>query len=182
MPENISSKKDRYISKYDIAPQVADILASDKYYSELFEKSHDDVNAKDIANLITTDLMGLVDTREKRNSSKLTSTHLSELINALTKKTITRTSAKGILQDMVKTGNSLNTILEKSDQNQISNSDELSKIVSDVLLNEENAANEAKLKPETINFLVGKVMQKTNGKADPIITLKIIKEKLGIPG
>jgi len=182
MPENISSKKERYISKYDIAPQVADILASDKYYSELFEKSHDDVNAKDIANLITTDLMGLVDTREKRNSSKLTSTHLSELINALTKKTITRTSAKGILQDMVKTGNSLNTILEKSDLNQISNSDELSKIVSDVLLNEENAANEAKLKPETINFLVGKVMQKTNGKADPIITLKIIKEKLGIPG
>jgi len=86
----------------------------------------------------------------------------------------------GILQDMIKTGNSLSVILEKSDLNQISNHDELSKIISDVLLNEENAANEARLKPETINFLVGKVMQKTKGKADPIITLEILKEKLGI--
>ena len=180
MPENISSKKERYISKYNIAPQVADILASDKYYSELFEKSHSENDAKDIANLITTDLMGLVDTREKRDSSKLLATHLSELVDAIAKKRITRTSAKDILQDMIKTGNSLSVILEKSDLNQISNHDELSKIISDVLLNEENAANEARLKPETINFLVGKVMQKTKGKADPIITLEILKEKLGI--
>ena len=166
--------------RYDIAPQVADILASDKYYSELFEKSHDDVNAKDIANLITTDLMGLVDTREKRDSSKLLATHLSQLVDAIAKKRITRTSAKNILQDMIKTGNSLSVILEKSDLNQISNRDELAQIISDVLTNEENAANEARLKPETINFLVGKVMQKTKGKADPITTLEILKEKLGI--
>ena len=57
---------------------------------------------------------------------------------------------------------------------------ELSQIISGILSNEENAVNEAKLKPETINFLVGKVMQKTKGKADPIITLEILKEKLGI--
>ena len=36
----------------------------------------------------------------------------------------------------------------------------------------------AKSKPETINFLVGKVMQKTKGKADPTITLEILKDKL----
>jgi len=180
MPENISSKKERYMSKYNIAPQVAEILASDKYYSELFDKSHNEINAKDIANIITTDLMGLVDTREKRDTSKLSPSHLSQLTDAIRKKSITRTSAKDILQDMVKTGNSLNTILEKSDLNQISNYEELSKIVSDVLLEEIDAANVAKSKPETINFLVGKVMQKTKGKADPTITLEILKKELGI--
>ena len=180
MPENISSKKERYMSKYSIAPQVAEILASDKYYSELFDKSHNETNAKDIANIITTDLMGLVDTREKRDASKLSPSHLSQLTDAIRKKSITRTSAKDILQDMVKTGNSLNTILEKSDLNQISNYEELSKIVSDVLLEETDAANVAKSKPETINFLVGKVMQKTKGKADPTITLEILKKELGI--
>ena len=180
MPENISSKKERYMSKYSIAPQVAEILASDKYYSELFDKSHNEINAKDIANIITTDLMGLVDTREKRDTSKLSPSHLSQLTDAIRKKSITRTSAKDILQDMVKTGNSLNTILEKSDLNQISNYEELSKIVSDVLLEETDAANVAKSKPETINFLVGKVMQKTKGKADPTITLEILKKELGI--
>jgi len=180
MPENISSKKERYMSKYNIAPQVAEILASDKYYSELFDKSHNEINAKDIANIITTDLMGLVDTREKRDTSKLSPSHLSQLTDAIRKKSITRTSAKDILQDMVKTGNSLNTILEKSDLNQISNYEELSKIVSDVLLEEADAANVAKSKPETINFLVGKVMQKTKGKADPTTTLEILKKELGI--
>ena len=180
MPENISSKKERYMSKYNIAPQVAEILASDKYYSELFDKSHNEINAKVISNIITTDLMGLVDTREKRDASKLSPSHLSQLTDAIRKKSITRTSAKDILQDMVKTGNSLNTILEKSDLNQISNYEELSKIVSDVLLEEADAANVAKSKPETINFLVGKVMQKTKGKADPTITLEILKKELGI--
>ena len=178
MPENISSKKERYVSKYNIAPQVAEILASDKYYSDLFEKSHNETNAKDVANLITTDLMGLVDTREKREISKLSSIHISKLIDAIRKKSITRTSAKDILQEMVKTGNSLDKILEKNDLNQISNRDELTKIVSDVLLEEPDAADEAKSKPETINFLVGKIMQKTKGKADPTITLEILKGEL----
>ena len=36
MPESISSKKERFVEKFNIAPQVADILASDRYYSDLF--------------------------------------------------------------------------------------------------------------------------------------------------
>jgi aspartyl-tRNA(Asn)/glutamyl-tRNA(Gln) amidotransferase subunit B len=63
MPESISVKKERYISKYGIVLQVADVLASDKYFSELFEKANNETNAKDIANMITTDIMGLLDTR-----------------------------------------------------------------------------------------------------------------------
>ena len=72
----------------------------------------------------------------------------------------------------------MDKILEKNDLNQISNRDELTKIVSDVLLEEPDAADEAKSKPETINFLVGKIMQKTKGKADPTITLEILKGEL----
>ena len=73
LPESISSKKERFVEKFYIAPQVADILASDKYYSDLFENAHSNSDAKDIANLITTDLMGFVDTKEKREESKLLS-------------------------------------------------------------------------------------------------------------
>ena len=83
MPESISSKRDRYVNQYEIPGQVADILSSDKFFADLFEKSHDDLNAKEIANIITTDLMGFVDTREKREGLKLTSQHLAELANAI---------------------------------------------------------------------------------------------------
>ena len=43
---------------------------------------------------------------------------------------------------------------------------------------EKQAVIDAKERPETINFLVGKVMQKTKGKADPVKTLELIKSKL----
>ena len=43
---------------------------------------------------------------------------------------------------------------------------------------EEKAVAETKQKPDTINYLVGKVMRKTKGKADPTTTLEILRKKL----
>ena len=179
MPESISSKKERYVEKYDIAPQVADILSSDRYYSDLFEKAHDESNAKDIANLITTDLLGFIDTREKRDTSKVTSQHLSDLVNAVNSKTLTRNSSKIALQEIVKSGKSVKELLDEMDLGQVSDSSEIENIISQIFEEEKQAVTDAKERPETVNFLVGKVMQKTKGKADPVKTLKLIKSKLG---
>ena len=178
MPESISSKKERFVEKFDIAPQVADILASDKYYSDLFENAYSDLDAKDIANLITTDLMGLVDTKEKREESKLTSQHLSDLVSAINDKTLTRTSSKTALQEIVKSGKSVKELLSEMDLGQVSDSSEIENIIIQVFEEEKQAVLDAKENPETVNYLVGKVMQKTKGKADPTKTLELIKSKL----
>ena len=179
LPESISSKKERFVEKFDIAPQVADILASDKYYSDLFENAHSDSDAKDIANLITTDLMGFVDTKEKREESKLTSQHLSDLVAAINDKTLTRTSSKTALQEIVKSGKSVKELLSEMDLGQVSDSSEIENIIMEVFEEEKQAVLDAKENPETVNYLVGKVMQKTKGKADPTKTLELIKSKLG---
>jgi aspartyl-tRNA(Asn)/glutamyl-tRNA(Gln) amidotransferase subunit B len=178
LPESISSKKERFVEKFDVAPQVADILASDKYYSDLFENAHSDSDAKDIANLITTDLMGFVDTKEKREESKLTSQHLSDLIAAINDKTLTRTSSKTALQEIVKSGKSVKELLTEMDLGQVSDSSEIESIIIQVFEEEKQAVLDAKENPETVNYLVGKVMQKTKGKADPTKTLELIKSKL----
>ena len=178
MPESISSKKERYILKYNIPAQVADVLSSDKFYSDMFEQAHNESNAKDVANLITTDLMGLVDTEEKREKSKLTPQHLTELVNAIEDGKITRTSAKNALFEIVKTGKSPSEVISELDLGQVYDESELTKIVDEVISQEKKAVEEAKMNPQTINFLVGKVMQKTKGKADPTLTLNIIKKKL----
>ena len=180
MPESISSKKERFVEKFDIAPQVADILASDKYYSDLFENAHSDSDAKDIANLITTDLMGLVDTKEKREESKLTSQHLSDLVTAINNKTLTRTSSKIALQEIVKSGKSVKELLIEMDLGQVSDSSEIESIIMEVFEEEKQAVLDAKENPETVNYLVGKVMQRTHGKADPELTLTLLKKSLGI--
>ncbi len=180
MPESIASKRDRYVMEYKIPDQVAEVLSSDKYYAELFDQSHDEKNAKEIANIITTDLMGFVDTREKRENSKLTHSHLKDLANAILSNQITRNSAKTALQEIVHTGKSLSEIISEKDLGNVSDESSISSIIDDVLKEEARAASEVNEKPETVNFLVGKVMQKTKGKADPNLTLNIMKKKLNI--
>jgi len=178
MPESISSKKERYISNYNIPAQVAEVLSSDKFYSDMFEQAHNESNAKDVANLITTDLMGLVDTEEKREKSKLTPQHLTELVNAIENGKITRISAKNALFEIVKTGKSLSEVISELDLGHVFDESELTEIIDEVMSQEKKAVEEAKINPQTINFLVGKVMQKTKGKADPALTLNLIKKKL----
>ena len=178
MPETIMSKKERYVTKYGIPDQVADVLSSDKYYSDLFDESHNEKNAKEIANIITTDLMGLVDTREKREQSKLHSSHLGDLADAIHSGKLTRNSAKNALYEIVKSGKDLSKVISELDLGNVSDENELVEIIRQVLSEEPQAAEEAKLNPQTINFLVGKVMQKTKGKADPKLTLDLLKKKL----
>ncbi len=180
MPESISSKKERYVTKYSIPAQVADVLSSDKFYSDLFEQAHNESNAKEIANLITTDLMGLVDTREKREQSKLTPQHLSDLVSMINSGKVTRSSAKNALQEIIKSGKSVSEIISTTGLAKISDESEIEKIIEQVINEEKTAVTQAKENPQTINYLVGKVMQKTKGKADPTITLNIFKKKLGI--
>ena len=179
MPESISSKKERYISKFNIPAQVADVLSSDKFYSDLFEESHTKDNAKEIANIITTDLMGLVDTREKREESKITATHLRDLSDSIQSGKISRNSAKNALYEIVKTGKDLSQVISKLDLGNVSGESELSEIIQKVISEEPQAVKEAKSNPQTINYLVGKVMQKTKGKADPKLTLDLLKKQIG---
>ncbi len=178
MPESIISKKERYISKYKIPAQVAEVLSSDKFYSDMFEQAHDEINVKDVANIITTDLMGLVDTKEKRENSKLTPQHLVELVNAIKTNKITRTAAKIALKEIVKSGKKLSDVISELDLVHVSDVSELTRIVDQVLSEEIIAVGQAKTNPDTINYLVGKVMQKTKGNADPKLTLNIIQKKI----
>jgi len=180
MPESISIKKERYVSKYGIVLQVADVLASDKYFSELFEKANNETNAKDIANIITTDIMGLLDTREKREMSKLEADHISDLVEYIKSIKITRASAKLALDEVIKNGKQLSEIIEDLDLGHVSDESTLSDIITEVLNEEAKAVEDAKQNPDIVNFLVGKVMQKTRGKADPELTLSLLKKNLGL--
>ncbi|MDH3656538.1 MAG: Asp-tRNA(Asn)/Glu-tRNA(Gln) amidotransferase subunit GatB [Nitrosopumilus sp.] len=179
MPESISSKKERYISKYNIPSQVADVLSSDKFYSDLFDESHTENNAKEIANIITTDLMGLVDTREKLEKSKITATHLRDLADSIQSGKISRNSAKNALYEIVKTGNDLSQVISELDLGNVSDESELTGIIREIISEESQAVEQAKSNPQTINYLVGKVMQKTKGKADPKLTLDLLKKQIG---
>jgi aspartyl-tRNA(Asn)/glutamyl-tRNA(Gln) amidotransferase subunit B len=178
MPESIMSKKERYINKYGIPAQVAEVLSSDKFYSDLFEQSHTEKNAKEIANLITTDLKGFADTKEQREQLKLTPKHLSDLADSILSNKITRASGKSALQEILKTGKPLSEVISSLDLGNVDDESSLVKAIDEVFTEEQKAVSEAKQNPDTINYLVGKVMRKTKGKSNPSLTLDIIRKKL----
>ena len=180
IPESISTRKERYISKYGISPQVADVLSSDRFYSDLFEEAHDESNAREIANIMTTDMMGLVDTRETKESSKITASHLRDLADAIRSGGISRTSAKTALYEIVKTGKPLSSIMSDMNLGNVSDRTELLQIVERVIAKELKVVKQARANPNAINFLVGKVMKETKGNADPKLTLELIKKTAGI--
>ena len=178
MPESIVARKERYVKKYGISTQVADVLSSDKFYSDLFEKAHNEANAKEVANIITTDLMGFADTREKKIELKLTAKHLSDLVDAIMSNKITRNSGKIALQEIVKTGKSLSEVISSLDLGHVKDEGSLEKIIDEVFKEEQKAVSEAKQNDDAVNYLVGKVMRKTKGKADPSTTIEIVRKKL----
>ena len=183
MPESISSKKARYVSEYGISPQVADVLSADRFFSDLFEGARgaagdDDGDAKEIANMITTDVMGLLDTRERRAASRLAPAHLSELAACIRENRISRNSAKGALGEMIKTGESAGDVIKRLDLGMVSDSADLEGLVDTVISEEAKAVAEAGSNPQAVNYLVGRVMRRSGGRADPKAALAMLKKRL----
>lgn len=200
MPESVSEKRERFVSLYMIPPQVADVLSSDKLYSDLFDAARTDRNARELANIITTDLMGLVmaaaatapaadrdaadggDAQKKKHddaaSDVINVDGLRELADAVASGNMARNSAKQALHEMAKTGKSFAEVSSEMDLGLVSDESELLGVVQSVISEEPQAAKQASSNPNTVNYLVGKVMQKTRGKADPQVTLDLLKRCL----
>jgi aspartyl-tRNA(Asn)/glutamyl-tRNA(Gln) amidotransferase subunit B len=112
--------------------------------------------------------------------SKLEGDHISDLVEYIKSNKITRASAKLALDEVIKNGKPLSQIIEDLDLGHVSDEATLSDIITEVLNEEAKAVEDAKQNPDIVNFLVGKVMQKTRGKADPELTLVLLKKNLGV--
>jgi aspartyl-tRNA(Asn)/glutamyl-tRNA(Gln) amidotransferase subunit B len=100
---------------------------------------------------------------------------VAEMVNA---KKLSSTAAKEALADL-RTGRNVEEAT--SSRMQVSDAGEIEKIVAEVLAENKKAAEDVK-KGETraIGFLVGQVMKKSQGKANPQMAQELIKKQLGI--
>jgi aspartyl-tRNA(Asn)/glutamyl-tRNA(Gln) amidotransferase subunit B len=62
--------------------------------------------------------------------------------------------------------------------NKIDDVDTLAQAIRSVFKVEQAAVQDAKQNPNVANFLLGKVMQMTKGRADPKVALEMIQNKL----
>ena len=164
---------------------------------------------KEIANWIVTDLVGSIndanakkkhelnegsgnkeggqEEKEEAGRSgsllselKIGSKHIAELAKRVDQNIINRNTAKSILSRIVNTGEMPSQVIEKTDTIKINDKKVISQAVESIFNSEKSAVKDAKQNPNAANFLLGKVMQLTKGRADPGITLNLIKAKLDI--
>ena len=180
IPELEYSRVKRYI-ELGISISDAETLARDKfisnYFDELIKNTTDLFTA---TNWMTIIILGSlnklnIDIKDLFITPKM----LGSLVDKVSNKELSSQLAKNILYEAMEKNIDPMEIIEKSNIKQISNEDELISIIKDILNENKEQVNEYLNGNEKVaNFLVGKVMQKTNKQANPGTSLKLIKEEL----
>ena len=184
MPELPDARKERFISKYGLSAHVAQVLIGNKELADLFESTlMIYLSPKEIANWLITDLMSFIDERQKEERSlfaglKVGPEHIADLTMLVEQDVINRATAKQILAQIVRTGEMPSLLAKKMHASKIDDTNTLAQAVQSIFKVEQAAVEDAKRNPNVANFLLGKVMQMTQGRADPKVALEMIQKKL----
>ncbi len=113
--------------------------------------------------------------------TKLTPESLTELVNLITKGTISNNIGKQLIMTLLKEGGSANSLVEKQGLSVISDEVALKEIIKSIIEeNPEQTTAYRSGKDKLFGFFVGQAMKKTQGRANPQLLNKILKESLDI--
>ena len=92
---------------------------------------------------------------------------------------ISSKQAKDVFERMWNNGENAQDIINNEGMKQMSNTDELNKIVDNIIKNNYKSVEEYQNgKDKLLGFFVGQVMKETQGKGNPKLINQILKEKL----
>jgi aspartyl-tRNA(Asn)/glutamyl-tRNA(Gln) amidotransferase subunit B len=185
-PELPDERKFRFINDYGLSEHVSQVLIDNKDLADLFESAIKIYHSpKSISNWIVSDILGFMeyDSSGKKtitDEMKINSKHIAEIAKLVDDNTINRSTAKSIISRIIKTGELPSYIIKKEKQMTTIINDEkfLLESIDKIFKEEKKATLDAKQNPTAINFLLGKIMRLTKGRADPKITTILLKKRL----
>jgi len=181
LPELPDARKKRFMETYKLSAYDAEFLTSSKATGDYFEECVRVYNdAKKISNLIMGELsMHLNAANLKIEESAVTPKHLVQLLKLIDDGQISGKMAKDVFKEMFETGKLPKIIVEEKGLVQISDEEEIEKIVDMVLEENQKVVEEFKSgKDRAFGFLVGQTMRLTKGRANPRLVNKILRKKL----
>jgi aspartyl-tRNA(Asn)/glutamyl-tRNA(Gln) amidotransferase subunit B len=186
MPELPNQRFERFVSKYKLSEHTSNILINDKKLADFFESTlRVYFSPTEIANFLVTDFKSLIEddseSTDYLKNLKVKPEHIAELVKLIEGNKISRITAKDILVKIFESGMLPSEVMNNTNSYKISDEKTLVDAVQSVFDKEKSAVEDAKTNSEAINFLLGKVMKSTNGRADPKITMRIINNKLHNP-
>ncbi|MBM2837213.1 MAG: gatB [candidate division NC10 bacterium] len=181
LPELPQERRARFVRQYTIPDYDAAVLTASKplagYYEEVVKAFPE---PKTASNWVMVELLGLLnkDGREITDSP-IPPAELAALLTMLNRGDISGKTAKMVFERMYQTGKPAALIVQEEGLTQISDQDELLRIVEGVLAQHPGPVAEyRKGKVQSFTFLVGAVMKASRGKANPKAVNELLRTLL----
>lgn len=189
LPELPDEKLNRFLSKYELDKNTVQVLIEDKNIAQWYEdalsvylsgKNAVEKKAKILANWVVGELIRNMKERNlQAKSVSLEPAGLVELLTFLDKGKISQTTAKQVFARMFDSGLPAAKIIEEEGLAQVSRRSDLEESVNQVIIENKQAVQDyLKGKEASLGFLVGQVMRKTSGRANPKIAADLIREHI----
>ncbi len=168
-----------YIKNFNLNKEVANTLARDeklaKFFKEALKIYKSPVN---LANIITNEVARELKQKEL-NELKFSAKDVADLIKMVDDEIISTKIAKDVFEEMAKEGVNPIEFVKKRGLKQISDPNEILPVIDEII--SKNPDNVKKYKDgnsKLFGFFVGQVLKATEGKANPRVVNKLVKERL----
>ncbi|GEL67541.1 Asp-tRNA(Asn)/Glu-tRNA(Gln) amidotransferase subunit GatB [Marinilactibacillus psychrotolerans] len=182
LPEMPKERRTRYVEELGIPEYDAEVLTSSREMSDFFEGtvSHG-ADPKQVSNWLMGEVSAYLNS-EKLSFSEtaLTPKALAEMINLIADGTISSKIAKKVFRELITNGsNNVEALVEEKGWAQLSDPSKLLPVINETLdQNEQSIEDYKNGRDRAIGFLVGQIMKKTRGQANPGVVNKLLKEEI----
>ena len=182
IPMLAHERKEKYVKEYGLSNYDASVLVKDKKVSDYFEECVSlGSDPKSACNWITTKLLAEVNKSETLtiNDIFIKPNMLSELIKLIEDKKITNNQGKEVFSKMLEEKLSPSEIVKKYNMEVIEDDNLIESLVMEVINENEKAINDYKNgRTNMLDYMVGQVMKKSKGKANPVEAKNKLLEKI----
>jgi len=196
LPELPSQRRERFTREYSLPQGDVEVLVVFKELGDFFEhvmselKAEDDPitgEAKDFSALAKTAANWLITHLQPKlagasavpQDTKITAERFADFVVRVAVGEVSSTNGQELLQKMWETGDSPEHLIAEHDLVQVSDAVSLHGVVGEVIAtNEKIVADFKGGKEAALKALIGQVMARTKGKANPQVAEKLLREQL----
>ena len=181
LPELPEVKRGRFVEELGMSVYDAGVLASDRALADYFDACVAlGSDAKSCANWIMGELLRkLKETDTEITDVPITPELLTGLLARIADNTISGKIAKTVFEKMWQKGQTADQIIDAEGLKQVTDTGAIEGLVDEVIAaNPDQVAEYLGGKDKLIGFFVGKVMQASQGKANPGMVNQLLKKKL----
>jgi aspartyl-tRNA(Asn)/glutamyl-tRNA(Gln) amidotransferase subunit B len=184
LPELPDQKKARFMADLGLSAYDAGVLVAERETAAFFEAVATAVDGRDpklAANWVTGELFGALNRSGlELAEAPVDAAKLGGLLDLVADGTISGRIAKEVFEAMWETGRTAADIVEQKGLKQISDEGAIAAIVDQLVADNPEQAEQFRAGNEkVIGWFVGQVMKATQGKANPGVVNRLLRERLG---